>query len=491
MNSLCISLNAKYGLHAFNLGKLPTLSEYQKLQDLQEKGVLQLFAFTLENEFELLAKNATAELCLSFPTLGFTDPAMDYSLAPQFAIPVMINGLVSKETTAFRAKLVVTDIGGTDYPLCISNEGTIDFELIEKSIPDKQHLFTTLDKITFIYTKDQLVPNENLTYISNPISNTIEILAPQNIENFNIQVKVVCNNQVLCERIIDYHMSKNDKYDGKLQAIWQQGREKSYLHVNYKIITPKNHHACFRAKVTVDIPLQEGVQYTWESAPFTKGEETKALRFSQYHGISHHFFKKILASLISQAHFEADLLLKSEALHSSFNRYDIYPQLKTVLYDRLLEGVLNRTVPLFSLSPYFAHFKEAQQNLSQIVLDSYDTHDQVVFHKLYQLLEQEQAIMPLLEEVDKILSHWEAFTEISIVLETMGKALNANTFHIKANVELEDIHGQVIYQAKHNALLQVLKKHRQLSLVENKQLKTNKKEIFPNIINVHREVKKS
>lgn len=478
---LSVSLSAKYGLHAFNLGKLPTLLEYEKLQHLHESGLLTLFAFTLEKEFELIAQTTQAKLYLSFPTLGFTDPALDYSITPQFAVPVMVKGLVAIENSDFRAKLIATDIGANDYPLCISKQGNIDFALIEKSLSPHQHLFTTLDQITYVYSHEQLLNNKGLKLAPSKTADTVEILIPGASKNFDIQVKVVLDNRTVSERLIPYYLTYENNGDGKLQAIWQEGRVKSYLHVNYKIPPLKNYQYAFRAKVVIDIPLQEGVQYTWESAPFTKGEQTKSLRFSQYYGLSADIFKKIIASVISPQRFEADLLakLKNEKLQGLFNRYDILPQMKTVLFDKLMCGVLNQSVPLFTLSPYFADFPEVLHNLQQMEVDVLDAHDQVVFKKLFEVLKTSQQILPLIDEIDKLLSFWEAFTQTSIVLETMGKSLNENEFNIKAYAALEDEQGCEFYRAQHHALLQVLKKHRQLSLVETKQMKNHKKEILP------------
>ncbi len=295
----------------------------------------------------------------------------------------------------------------------------------------------------------------------------LELAIPSWTDTFEFQMKVVKENKVLSNRVITYTAVKENAPLGKLMTLWQEGRQKSYLHINYKLTPLKQ---VGRAKIVIDIPMQEDVNYTWESAPCVKGFDSKSLRFTQFYGLSVDAFKQVICAVISPMMFVTGFM-SSESNKSSadsFNRYDIHPQLKLCLYEHVINGVLNQSVPLFALSPYFASFDEVKANLLNINWASFDDHDQFVFKKLYEILLTEECnVMPLIEEVDRLLSLHPEYCETTLVLETMGKALKENALPIKAHFSFEDKNGELLYAIGHEAKIQILRKNRSMTLVEN------------------------
>ncbi len=462
------SLVDNYGLHAHSFGAVASLADYQQFHLLHQRNEICLFDVNIVQELEILRSDPQAMVCICVPTCGFTDPALDYILSPCFALPVAINGLVAKEEKSIRALAIGTDIAGNEYPLLTNAQGKIDFALIEKTFNDKKDRFTSLREITFGFTA-ALLSHCDLIMARQDKQGIIELLVPPTMNTFEFQVKVVKNSKIISNRILTYKIPPQDLPQAKLMAIWQEGKQKSYLHINYKL----SHQIkqAVRAKVVVDVPMQEEVDYTWASTPCIKGVDNTYLRFTQYYGLSLDAFKQVICAIISPLVFESGFMVagKKSSHYSTFNRYDTHPQLKLCLYEHLTNGVLNQSVPLFALSMYFASYDEIKANMQKINWSSFDIHDQFVFKKLYEiLLTDEGNVMPLVDEVDRLLSFNPEYCETTLVVETMGKALNAKQFNITANIILEDKSGEVIHSQTSTTLLQMLRRNRQLTLVENR-----------------------
>ncbi|MGD9590902.1 MAG: type I secretion C-terminal target domain-containing protein [Candidatus Berkiella sp.] len=460
----------QYGLHACAFGAIPFINDYERFLQLQDQGEYRLFAINIQKELKLVKSNPNARLCISVPTRGFTDPLLDYVSKPLFAIPTLIDGAIAKEFNTIHANVTVTDIAQNHYPLLKTKNSDISFEQIEKNLIDKKDRFTTLDQITFEFTAEQLVGDNWDTRFSNK-KDLLELLIPCSFTPFDFKIYVAQENKILRETTVHYPGTKLAVLKSKLMAIWQEGNQKSYLHINFKI-APHQHAA--RAKVIIEVPLQSGVNYTWESAPSIKGKNSKSIRFTQYYGLSANAFEKVICAIVNPSLFEARFMsCKKQKTEFRFNRYDAHPELWHTLYDHIIQGVLNQSVPLFALSPYFASYDEIKNAMEEITWQYFDEHDQFVFKKLYEILITNTSNMiPFIDEVDRLLSLMPEYCETTLVLETMGKHLSNEQFNLKAHFILENSAGKQVLAQDDEATLQILRKNRQLSVVNSKAIAT-------------------
>ncbi len=120
-----LTLIENYGLHAPLFGAIPTLADYEQFLLLHAQKEIALFTVDIKQELALL-EDPLCMLCICVPTLGFTDPALDYMLSPCFALPLSIDGVHAKDPQAIQANLFGTDLAGNDYPLLANAQGKID-----------------------------------------------------------------------------------------------------------------------------------------------------------------------------------------------------------------------------------------------------------------------------------------------------------------------------------------------------------------------------
>ncbi len=428
-------LEAKFGLHCGHFGALPTLNEYLQSKSLFGQSQQILFILDIQHELELLREIPDAELSISVPTVGFTDPINDYSLAPLFAIPFSINGFVANEDNPglSRAKVFGLDLANHSYAMLTDEQGNIE-------APKAQEYFTTLQELTYVYSRAQCLEGQGLHSCSHVKTNgAIELLTPRTGNAFTISLKVKSASapQLLSQRSVEYHPQVSDIPQGQLIALWQEQRHSGLLHIHYKMTKTSMLRHSYRAKIVFDLPLQEGIEYTWENAPSTVGQNAKSLRFTQYLGLSHDAFKDVITSIIPKNN----------------------PKLGTALYNHLIESILNRSLPLYALTPYFAQAYQIRAALMQIDLMKYDKHDNCVFKKLFQLLgNQSKTECDFIDEVDRLLSFGPEYLESSIVIQTKGKSAQNSECMIEATIVVEKGSNEIVHTSSNKTPLQILRK---------------------------------
>ncbi len=447
------SFAEKYGLHGGFFGTLPVLEDYQSLLLHPDN----LFAFDITHELELLSIHQGAMLTISVPTCGYTDPAMDYLIAPMFALPSIMDGCVAKTPGQLIAHVMGTDIRGNRYPLFTQEQGKIDFTLIEKTLNDNIDRFTTLLEITYGFTFDDINQVDSLILACPNKRGKFELFIPSNVGAFDFQINVVLDHKVLSQQTIQYK-PKPEQPKGRLVGIWQEGNQKSYLHINYKLPSLTYKRGCARAKVVIDVPLQEGVDYTWQSAKGVKGQDGKTLRFTQYYGLSEHAFKQVIFAILPQTIFK-DKFLNGLTQAGMFNRYDLHGDLVFCLYENLIHGVLNESVPLYALSPYFAQDDLIKANMAKIITSAFDEHDQFVLTQLKELVNDKSA-QAFIDEVDRLLSSQAHYGETTLVIETMHKPLQPISSPLIASFVLESKDNQVLCMTTDQAFIQIINKNR-------------------------------
>ncbi len=428
-------LDAKFGLHCGYFGTLPTLREYLQSKTLPRDSAQTFFILDIQHELDLLRDIPDAQLSISVPTVGFTDPIKDYSLAPLFAVPFSINGFVANQENPglSRAKVFALDLANHSYAMLTSSQGNIE-------APKTPGFFTSLQEITYVYSRAQCINGQGLQSSSHVKTNgNIELLTPRtgNAFTINLKVKSASTPQLLSERSVQYQPQVKDVPQGQLIALWQEEMHSGLLHIHYKMTKTSMLRHCYRAKVVFDLPLQEGIEYTWENAPITVGENAKSLRFTQYIGLSLDAFKDVITRIIPKGN----------------------PKLATTLYNHLIESILNRSLPLYALTPYFAQADQIRAALMQIDMMKYDKHDNYVFKKIFQLLgNHTKTEFDFVDEVDRLLSFGPEYLESSIMIQTKGKAVQNQERMIEATIVVEKGPQEVIHAQSSKTPLQIINK---------------------------------
>ncbi len=460
MNSTFVNI----GLHASYFAKLPALAEYEQLKALSSRGVYTSFSINIENALALLAQFPLSELHISVPTLGFTDPTMDYCLEPQFAVPISLRGAVAQNHDMhILPRLLACDIAGNEYPLLNGPLGTIDYNLIAENNNDNKALFTALNSLTYCYNHEQLINNQHLVATNKVLSNDIEFVLPKHASSFDIQIKVVNENEIIsCETI--HFQRPAQKFTPALLALWQEQRYRNKLHLHYKLTQPERSMALTRCCISYEIPYPVDVEF-YHDNQLVPRQGAKTLQIKQYYGLSNETLKYLISSVVSIYLFQKNLIdsRNKKQKQSVFNNFNQNPEAKNILYKKLIDGVLDHSVPIYALAPYFATTEEIKINLEKINLNELDEHDGVVFEKLYQLLlENEQNISPLIEELDRLLST--PINETTFFVETKGRAFNVDELVITADATLETQSGERLNRTV-SEKLHVLRKEKELSVV--------------------------
>ncbi|MBN9289425.1 MAG: hypothetical protein BGO43_10565 [Gammaproteobacteria bacterium 39-13] len=443
--TLKLPLNAKFGLHGGAFGFLPTSVEYFQLKVHFARNENAFFVMDISPELTLLNELTGAELSMTVPTLGFTDPSCDYSLDPFFAVPISINGFVANSANPglSRAKIVATDIAGETYPLLSSPSGEIDYEQIQQHVGKEVQLFTPLEKITYIYTQSQLQKGLGLHHVPGILTqNKVEWLLANRELSFFITLKITHNGQIIHQRKVRCH-AKEVLPTTKISATWKGDRQ-GELKIHYKANFPISIKGSHRFQVDFDIPLQEGVEYHWQGSAIARHEKASTLKLTQSFGLSAKALDLVVKSVISSAYFRQRLLahmVKKEA--HIFNVYSKRQDVIAILYDHLIRGVLNQSIPIFALGAFFVEGEALNATVATWDLTSFDKHDQTILKRLSNHLENNDISREnFINSVDELLCITTEPLEITLVLPTTSEKCLSEENMICAHLQWDGKHGK-------------------------------------------------
>ncbi|MBI2792694.1 MAG: type I secretion C-terminal target domain-containing protein [Gammaproteobacteria bacterium] len=440
-----LNLCAKFGLHEGHFAELPSLMEYQQGKAVYGNSHNTWLSIDITSELALLGKNEGQELCVSVPMLGFTDPALDYSLLPMFAIPFSIHGLVALDENPglSRAKVMARDIADNLYPLLTCPKGKIDYGLIDASLSGKP-IFSHLKEITYIYNKSQLMEAQGLQSLTSKTP-VLEMLLSKSGMPFSLTLSVKdINQKLLSIRKVDYKGHSISLPRGQLLALWQKDGLKNNLHIHYQTSQSKTLQEGYRARIDFDIPMQEGVEYSWKQTGSSISKSSKILRFTHYFGLSVKAFKRLAKCIIPFENFKNILLSQKQKtkIKSNLNCYEKHQSVISILHEHLLQGIANQSIPLFALSPYFVQADKIQKELRSLDLNLFDKHDQFVIKQLYQFIDSnENTVLNFIDEVDRLLSMANQTIDTSFIVQTKSNNISSDTL-ISANLQIDNLVGE-------------------------------------------------
>jgi hypothetical protein len=396
------AMYAKFGLQGPSFATLPDSHEYWLFKQKGSRLV------TLDIQKELAAlQSATDTLHITVPTNGFTDPLLDYSPAPRFAILLSINGLIAHDKNDLRAKAQVfaTDITGRRYPLLRNPNNIVDYGLIKEHTKEP-HLFSTLTAITYVFYKDQLSKNFN-KLANEQLTGMLECWLchlPQAPLIFSLQVKNGQGQEKLARELCYYPSASMPK------AIFSH-HETIDCQVNVE-----DPFAYYRSRFVCDVQLKENI-----------------FRFTHHAGLSYAATRSLLMQLFPEKTFFSRFAQKNNK-QVIINRYDLYPEYQNLFYDHLLSCILDQSLPLIALQDFFneeAHNQDKLEKLSE----HWDFHDKAVLRSSLRLASLEQFV----DVLDDLISQKDPLLKAK--LQPQFKQ-DAKVLNIEVNVTLEDKDGR-------------------------------------------------
>lgn len=147
----------------------------------------------------------------------------------------------------------------------------------------------------------------------------------------------------------------------------------------------------------------------------------------QYFGLSVEALYQILEQLVPYQNFVAKL--SSSTFVMPFrgmpcNDYDKNPKVAERLYQYLLSGVINQTVPLYALKSFTTPDEEDFTRIKEIDQSRWSTADQMVFSKVMDGIANTLPDIEIVwDTLDSYLSFGPGLTDGKLVLQTRGQAL--------------------------------------------------------------------
>ncbi len=401
------ALYAHFGLQGRALATLPDLKRYQLFKQ-KEKGLITL---DIQKELAILAGSPSSTLSVTVPTLGFTDPLLDYSPAPRFAFPVSINGFVADEDNHSAAKAAVfgTDLANNQYPLLRDQQNRVNYPLIQA-----QHngtaIYSTLRAITYMFQSESILHGNHLAKIAHPeLKGMMEfwLCYPTKMPlTFTLTVKDKQGLEVLSRKMCYYPMQST------LSQASFQGN--TLIHCEAKVSDPFHF---YRASWVCDV---EGIN--------------SSLRLTHHAGLSYPFMRALLEHLIPQAHF-VEIFSRKNHKQLSLNRYDSDAALQSVFYHHVIDSIINQSLPLMAMQDFFipdAHDADKLKAISK----KFDDQDQLVFKRSQRL----PSLDAFVDALDELIALRDPLFAAQLQLPT-----DQDNDHIKSlqvSLSLEDKEGQ-------------------------------------------------
>lgn len=363
------ALYAKFGLQGLAFATLPDLKRYQLFKQ-KEKGLVTL---DIQKELVILANNPSSTLHVTVPTVGFTDPLLDYSPVPRFAFPLSINGFVADENQHSVAKADVfgTDLADNYYPLLRDQHNRVDYASVQSQCKDTK-IFTTLRAITYVFQSNKILDGDHFAKLAHPeLKGMMEfwLCYPASMPlTFTLSVKDKHGLELLCRQICYY-----PKQSALPQASFQGEK---LINCEAKVSDPFHF---YRASWICDVQFSDAT-----------------LRLAHHAGLSYPFMRALLQHLMPIAHFFATFAQKNHKT-SAVNCFDNNPAQQSIFYQHVIDSIINQSLPLMAMQDFFIPDAHDADKLKKIS-DRFDEQDRMVF-KRSQRLPSLDAFVDALDEL--------------------------------------------------------------------------------------------
>jgi len=426
-----VPLSAKFGLHYGYLGALPTLEELVHIKSLVKDFGYQLLSLDISSLITKVDKQRNATLQLSVPTLGFTDPAFDYEVTPWFAVPLVINGFVSKSDSLLSpvAQIYVTDIINNQYLLAFDTKGRVDYPTI--SVKQATPIYSTLQSIQYHYRINALSNNQALQQLSEKqYQGKILLLLPEKYSEFHIECTLLSDKEQVMVK--EYAVVPTLQQDTIIQtdAKWKGDKIRGSLQINYESLLGIKKSNAFEATLTISLPQAENLQYLlYGSKDWLSTHKNKMPCLTQYYGLSASVLFEILQVLIPYNSFCQNI--SSNTFSQKFescpdiNNYSKNSSETKVLYQYLLSGVINGSVPLYALKSKMDSDDDIFNALKALDIKKWSMHDQVVYQSILTSIEQVTLSTNIVwDTLDSYFSFGLGEVSGKLLLETQGVKLD-------------------------------------------------------------------
>lgn len=427
-----VPLDAKFGLHFGRFSELPTTEEFFRFQTLFPHLKHRLYALDIGPVIPLLQKDNTYQLAVEIPVLGFTDPALDYDVNPWFAIPLAINGYVAQAERQHlsRATVEVKDISGQVYPVFVDDIARIDFGQIAQTL--QRPFFSTLCSIRYLYSASTILNGTDLAPLPKieDYKNKIILCLPKAQMPFKIKLIVIHQHEERLKQELFISPIIEQTIKPEISTNWRGTALEGVLHIGYRAA---NHYALSQAQygaLHLSLPHKNKLKLMVNgSLAWISTTKDKTFTLTQHYGLSTAALAAILKQLIPFDHFyqrlQKGFSVKQEAIQEYMNRYDANVAAAGVLYQQLLSGVINRSVPLAGLEPYVKKRKNIYAVLNALNMNAWPLADQIVYKQyLCGLAIAPRGVDGLLDDLDRQLCFGLNALEGELQIHTSGVSLS-------------------------------------------------------------------
>lgn len=421
------ALMSFFGCHQGHLGHLPTEPQLRNIQKVAKTFAYQLVVLEI-NSLLQASNQKDIEFELSVPMLGFTDPVYDFEAVPHFAIPLVVNNWISGQLSSKAAfKLAATDINDYQYSLEFDSAGRVDYTRITET--EDKPIFTTLQSLQYRMPIQQVQTGKGLTALSGDVyQNKLLILLPKNYSPFLITCRLKQKQKTIKQKeyiVIPPPISDDTV---KAKALWQGSRKQGELQISYTLHADVKQCRGIQGKLTLALPESKqgemtilGQEQWWQNG-------AKKTQMMQYFGLSMAVLYQILEQLVPYQNFVSKLSSSTFVLPfrgMPCNDYEKNPKVAERLYQYLLSGVINQTVPLYALKSFTKPDEENFIRIKNIDQSRWSTADQMVFSKVMDgIAKTLPNIEVLWDTLDSYLSFGPGLTDGKLLLQTRGQVLD-------------------------------------------------------------------
>lgn len=439
-----LPLSAKFGFHYGHFAELPTIEEFFRFQSRLPHLKNQLYALDIVDIMSLLNKTHGCVFELEMPVLGFTDPALDYDLNPWFAIPIALNGFVAnaQNPELSRAQVWVKDLIDNEYPLLQDKMCRVDYEQIFQKL--STGFYTTLNSVCYRYTREQILEGKDLAVLpqGEHYQNKILLFLPK--ANITFKLKILVRNKdgiEIFKNELYLSSAQEDEVSVETKSQWRGMSDQGTLQIDYRVSEKSKLDRAQQVILHLLLPENKALKWMLSgSSEWTTTHEEKQSCLTQYFGLTTQATLEILKQLIPYAYFRRQITKAKpkdpERSSLPINNFSASENAAQKLYQYVMSGILNRSVPLYALSDYIQNKTKIYEMLEQININHWSLSDQIVFKQyLYQLSVGQTTAERVLDSLDSCLSFGPAHIEGSIIVKTSGVAL-AKKPNVTAKLEV-------------------------------------------------------
>lgn len=456
--AFCVNapIHAKFGLHYRGLGTLPTMEELEQVKSyLTSMPLEEPLALSILPELSFLEERGEDEcyFALTIPTLAFTDPAFDYDVRPMFLTPLALNGYVAQKNNVSSSRPIaieVMDIAGNRYFLKFDEKGALDFEAIAKQLSIHDNVFTTMKSLTYIYSKEQIFGHCLQPLEGNEGKGKITFIPPIKLRNeYPLTIRILRGSEGFKnelhrrDTILRPTFSKKGKFFvSHFDTILENKKGIPELTIRFGIhstdeIASSRYGYTLFIHTPVEVEFGKIQNAFNEVVSVARGElldkecqqKYKMHQFTYYSGLSQKAFKELLAIILPKDRFIANhtklssQVKKDKITEVIFNDYSKNPVALDCLYELVMSGVIEKTIPLFALSECFAPAKSVYETICMMNTDNWDAHDHFVLQNMITHAEREASMNGMMAG---ILAGFELVDRIEVLLSESATDLETN-----------------------------------------------------------------